>query len=135
MNSNSAQHIHLLGICGTGVAALAGILQEQGYRVSGSDEHAYPPMVTLLEGLGIRVQNGYAAANLNPRPDLAVVGNVIRRDNPEAQALLAGDYRLSLPEALNRFLVGERRSLVVAGTHGMPRAMSTLARISSPGST
>ena len=119
MNSNAAQHIHLLGICGTGMAALAGILQEQGYRVSGSDEHAYPPMSTFLEGLGIRVQNGYAAANLNPRPDLAVVGNVIRRDNPEAQALLAGDLpRLSMPEALNRFLVGERRSLVVAGTHG-----------------
>ncbi|MFI5354755.1 MAG: Mur ligase domain-containing protein, partial [Desulfobaccales bacterium] len=119
MNSNSAPHIHLLGICGTGMAALAGILKEQGYRVSGSDEHAYPPMSTFLEGLGIRVQNGYAAANLNPRPDLAVVGNVIRRDNPEAQALLAGDVpRLSMPEALNRFLVGERRSLVVAGTHG-----------------
>ena len=128
MNSNSAQHIHLLGICGTGMAALAGILQEQGYRVSGSDEHAYPPMSTFLEGLGIRVQNGYAAANLNPRPDLAVVGNVIRRDNPEAQALLAGDVpRLSMPEALNRFLVGERRSLVVAGTHGKTTTTALVA--------
>ncbi len=128
MNSNSRQHIHLLGICGTGMAALAGILQEQGYRVSGSDEHAYPPMSTFLEGLGIRVQNGYAAANLNPRPDLAVVGNVIRRDNPEAQALLASDIpRLSMPEALNRFLVGERRSLVVAGTHGKTTTTALVA--------
>ena len=128
MNSNSTQHIHLLGICGTGMAALAGILQEQGYRVSGSDEHAYPPMSTFLEGLGIRVQNGYAAANLNPRPDLAVVGNVIRRDNPEAQALLASDIpRLSMPEALNRFLVGERRSLVVAGTHGKTTTTALVA--------
>ncbi len=128
MNSNSTQHIHLLGICGTGMAALAGILQEQGYRVSGSDEHAYPPMSTFLEGLGIRVQNGYAAANLNPRPDLAVVGNVIRRDNPEAQALLASDVpRLSMPEALNRFLVGERRSLVVAGTHGKTTTTALVA--------
>ena len=85
-------------------------------------------MSTFLEGLGIRVQNGYAAANLNPRPDLAVVGNVIRRDNPEAQALLASDVpRLSLPEALNRFLVGERRSLVVAGTHGKTTTTALVA--------
>ena len=85
-------------------------------------------MSTFLEGLGIRVQNGYAAANLNPRPDLAVVGNVIRRDNPEAQALLAGDVpRLSMPEALNRFLVGERRSLVVAGTHGKTTTTALVA--------
>src|SRR5512135_138881 len=101
IKDTSPQHIHLLGICGTGMAALAGILKEQGYQVSGSDEHAYPPMSTFLEGLGIRVQNGYAAANLEPRPDLAVVGNVIRRDNPEAQALLASNLpRLSMPEAL-----------------------------------
>ena len=85
-------------------------------------------MSTFLEGLGIRVQNGYAAANLNPRPDLAVVGNVIRRDNPEAQALLASDIpRLSMPEALNRFLVGERRSLVVAGTHGKTTTTALVA--------
>jgi len=128
MNFNSKQHIHLLGICGTGMAALAGILKERGYRVSGSDEHAYPPMSTFLEGLGIAVQNGYAAANLTPRPDLAVVGNVIRRDNPEAQALLNSDIpRMSLPEALNRFLVGERQSLVVAGTHGKTTTTALVA--------
>ncbi len=122
------QHIHLLGICGTGMAALAGILKEQGYGVTGSDEHAYPPMSTFLEGLGIPVQNGYAPENLEPRPDLAVVGNVIRRDNPEAQALLNTDIpRLSLPEALNRFLVGERQSLVVAGTHGKTTTTALIA--------
>jgi len=102
MNPEAPPHIHLLGICGTGMAALAGILKEQGYRVSGSDEHAYPPMSTYLAELGIPVQNGYAPENLAPRPDLAVVGNVIRRDNPEAQALLQSDIpRLSLPQALN----------------------------------
>ena len=128
MNSISPKHIHLLGICGTGMAALAGILKEQGYRVTGSDEHAYPPMSTFLEGLGISVKNGYAAENLSPRPDLAVVGNVIRRDNPEAQALLNTDIpRLSLPEALNRFLVGERQSLVVAGTHGKTTTTALIA--------
>ena len=117
--SSHKLHIHLLGICGTGMAALAGILKEQGYRVTGSDEHVYPPMSTLLEGLGIPLQNGYRPENLTPTPDLVVVGNVIRRDNPEAQAVLAQNLpRLSLPEALNRFLVGDRQSLVVAGTHG-----------------
>jgi UDP-N-acetylmuramate: L-alanyl-gamma-D-glutamyl-meso-diaminopimelate ligase len=128
MNATSASHIHLLGICGTGMAALAGILKEQGHRVSGSDEHAYPPMSTFLEGLGIPVHNGYVPENLNPPPDLAVVGNVIRRDNPEAQALLKSDIpRLSLPEALNRFLVGERQSLVVAGTHGKTTTTALIA--------
>jgi len=117
--SSNSFHIHLLGICGTGMAALAGILKEQGFRVTGSDEHVYPPMSILLEGLGIPIQNGYRPENLAPVPDLVVVGNVIRRDNPEAQAVLEKNLpRLSLPEALNRFLVGDRQSLVVAGTHG-----------------
>jgi UDP-N-acetylmuramate: L-alanyl-gamma-D-glutamyl-meso-diaminopimelate ligase len=119
ITTNAATHIHLLGICGTGMAALAGILHEQGFQVTGSDEQVYPPMSTLLEGLGIPIQNGYRPENLTPTPDLVVVGNVIRRENPEAQAVLAQNLpRLSLPEALNRFLVGERQSLVVAGTHG-----------------
>jgi UDP-N-acetylmuramate: L-alanyl-gamma-D-glutamyl-meso-diaminopimelate ligase len=121
-------HIHLLGICGTGMAALAGILKEQGFHVTGSDEHVYPPMSTLLEGLGIPLQNGYSPANLEPSPDLVVVGNVIRRENPEAQAVLAQNLpRLSLPEALNRFLVGDRESLVVAGTHGKTTTTALIA--------
>ncbi|PIU53233.1 MAG: UDP-N-acetylmuramate:L-alanyl-gamma-D-glutamyl-meso-diaminopimelate ligase [Deltaproteobacteria bacterium CG07_land_8_20_14_0_80_60_11] len=121
-------HIHLLGICGAGMAALAGILKEQGYRVTGSDEHVYPPMSTLLEGLGIALQNGYRPENLTPVPDLVVVGNVIRRENPEAQAVLAQNLpRLSLPEALNRFLVGDRQSIVVAGTHGKTTTTALIA--------
>ncbi len=128
MTTKPASHIHLLGICGTGMAALAGILKEQGYRVTGSDEHAYPPMSIFLEGLGIHVQNGYAPENLEPAPDLVVVGNVIRRENPEAQAVLALDLpRLSLPEALNRFLVGDRQSIVVAGTHGKTTTTALVA--------
>jgi UDP-N-acetylmuramate: L-alanyl-gamma-D-glutamyl-meso-diaminopimelate ligase len=117
-----------MGICGTGMAALAGILKEQGYRVTGSDEQVYPPMSTLLAGLGIPLQNGYSPANLEQIPDLVVVGNVIRRENPEAQAVLARNLpRLSLPEALNRFLVGERQSLVVAGTHGKTTTTALIA--------
>ena len=110
------------------MAALAGILKEQGHHVTGSDEHVYPPMSTLLEGLGIPLQNGYRPENLTPTPDLVVVGNVIRRDNPEAQAVLAQDLpRLSLPEALNRFLVGDRQSVVVAGTHGKTTTTALIA--------
>ena len=76
----------------------------------------------------MRCKTATRPENLAPRPDLAVVGNVIRRDNPEAQALLESDIpRLSLPEALNRFLVGERRSLVVAGTHGKTTTTALIA--------
>jgi UDP-N-acetylmuramate: L-alanyl-gamma-D-glutamyl-meso-diaminopimelate ligase len=128
MTTKPHLHIHLLGICGTGMAALAGILKELGHQVTGSDEHVYPPMSTFLKGLGIPILNGYQAANLNPRPDLVVVGNVIRRENPEAQAVEdLGLSRLSLPEALNRFLVGGRQSLVVAGTHGKTTTTALLA--------
>ncbi len=121
-------HIHLLGICGTGMAALAGLLKELGHSVTGSDEHAYPPMSTFLADLGIPVQSGYRPENLKPRPDLAVVGNVIRRENPEAQAVLAQAIpHLSLPEALNRFLVNDRTAIVVAGTHGKTTTTALIA--------
>ncbi len=121
-------HLHLLGICGTGMAALAGILKEQGYQISGSDEHTYPPMSTFLEQLGINVCNGFRPENLQPRPDLTVIGNVIRAENPEAQAILRLRLpHLSMPEALNRFLVQDRQALVVSGTHGKTTTSSLLA--------
>lgn len=110
------------------MAALAGILKEQGYVVTGSDEHVYPPMSTFLAGLGLTIQEGYRPENLKPPPDLVVVGNVIRRENPEAQAVLTqGLPHLSLPEALNRFLVNGRLSLVVAGTHGKTTTAALVA--------
>jgi len=128
VNANSPHHIHLLGICGTGMAALAGILKEQGHLVTGSDEHTYPPMSTFLEKLGIEVYDGYRPEHLEKRPDLAVIGNVIRAENPEAREILRlGLPHLSLPEALNRFLVGERQALVVSGTHGKTTTSSLLA--------
>jgi UDP-N-acetylmuramate: L-alanyl-gamma-D-glutamyl-meso-diaminopimelate ligase len=128
MKTASPLHIHLLGICGTGMAALAGILKELGHTVTGSDEHVYPPMSTFLADLGIPIQNGYLPENLEPAPDVVVVGNVIRRENPEAQLLLDRDLpRLSMPEALNRFLVGGRHSIVVTGTHGKTTTTSLIA--------
>ncbi len=121
-------HIHLMGICGTGMAGLAGMLQQSGYRVSGSDSQVYPPMSVFLGALNIPVQNGYDPANLRPRPDLVVVGNVITRKNPEAAALaeLKIPY-LSFPQALAHFFIQARTSLVVAGTHGKTTTCSLLA--------
>ena len=79
--------IHILGICGTAMGTFAGMLSAKGYRVTGSDAGVYPPMSTQLEALGIELMEGYKASNLDHQPDLVIVGNVIRRDNPEAQAV------------------------------------------------
>ena len=129
MQANS-KHIHLIGICGTAMASLAGMLRERGFRVTGSDLAAYPPMSTFLESLGIQVAQPFAEANLNPRPDLVVVGNAISRGNVELEHIL--DQRIpfcSLPQILHdEFLVG-KEVLVVAGTHGKTTTTSMLAWI------
>ena len=124
----SPRRIHLIGICGTGMAALASLLHRQGYMVSGSDQNVYPPMSDFLAGLGIPVMSGYAAANLAGRPDLVIVGNVVRITNPEAVELarLALPY-LSMPQALAHFFLTGKTSLVVAGTHGKTTTSSLLA--------
>jgi UDP-N-acetylmuramate: L-alanyl-gamma-D-glutamyl-meso-diaminopimelate ligase len=124
------RHIHLIGICGTAMASLAGMLQERGFRVTGSDAAAYPPMSTFLESLGIPVGQPFAEANLEPRPDLVVVGNALSRGNVELERVL--DARIpfcSLPQILHdEFLVG-KEVLVVAGTHGKTTTTSMLAWI------
>jgi len=124
------RHIHLIGICGTAMASLAGMLQERSFHVTGSDAAAYPPMSTFLESLGIPVAQPFAEANLNPRPDLVVVGNALSRGNVELERLL--DERIpfcSLPQILHdEFLVG-KEVLVVAGTHGKTTTTSMLAWI------
>jgi UDP-N-acetylmuramate: L-alanyl-gamma-D-glutamyl-meso-diaminopimelate ligase len=124
------KHIHLIGICGTAMASLAGMLQERGFRVTGSDAAAYPPMSTFLESLGISVAQPFAEVNLNPRPDLVVIGNALSRGNVELELVL--DQRIpfcSLPQLLHdEFLVG-KEVLVVAGTHGKTTTTSMLAWI------
>src|SRR5436190_10362801 len=112
-------HYHLIGICGTAMASLAGMLKARGHVVSGSDENVYPPMSTMLESIGIQIMRGYKAANLNPVPDCVVVGNAIPRGNPEVEETLRRRlvYR-SLAEVLKEEFIRGRRSLVVAGTHG-----------------
>ena len=121
-------HIHLIAICGVGMAPLAGLLLSQGYRVTGSDQNVYPPMSDYLAGLGIKALSGYAAKHLDDRPDLVVVGNVVSRSNPEVQEMLrlAIPY-LSFPQALGKFLIGPKRSLVVAGTHGKTTTSALMA--------
>jgi UDP-N-acetylmuramate: L-alanyl-gamma-D-glutamyl-meso-diaminopimelate ligase len=101
------------------MASLAGLLKDQGYRVTGSDQNVYPPMSTYLAQAGIDVQNGFNAQHLADRPDLVIIGNAVSRGNPEAEAVLDGKIPyLSFPQALGKFLIGARQSIVVTGTHG-----------------
>jgi UDP-N-acetylmuramate: L-alanyl-gamma-D-glutamyl-meso-diaminopimelate ligase len=123
-------HVHLIGVAGTAMAALAGMLAERGYRVSGSDNQFYEPTASLLAKLKVEKRNGFSPENLWPAPDLAVVGNVVTRDNPEAQALLASAIPyLSMPEAIWHFFLRERRVLMVAGTHGKTTSTAMMAQI------
>jgi UDP-N-acetylmuramate: L-alanyl-gamma-D-glutamyl-meso-diaminopimelate ligase len=124
------RHIHLIGICGTAMASLAGMLRERGFRVTGSDAASYPPMSTFLETMGIPVAQPFAELNLDPKPDLVVVGNALSRGNVELERVL--DQRIpfcSLPQILHdEFLLG-KDVLVVAGTHGKTTTTSMLAWI------
>jgi UDP-N-acetylmuramate: L-alanyl-gamma-D-glutamyl-meso-diaminopimelate ligase len=129
------KHIHLIGICGTAMASLAGLLQLRGHRVTGSDQAAYPPMSDLLRDLGIPIAEPFSEANLQPSPDLIVVGNAISRGNPEVEYML--DRRIpftSLAAVMHEEFIRPREtqgheSLVVAGTHGKTTTTSMLAWI------
>ena len=124
----AVRRVHLMGICGTGMGALAGMLQEAGYEVDGADENVYPPMSDFLARRGIPVAPGYRPAHLEPPPDLVVVGNVIRRDNPQVQALAAAGLAfLSFPQTLAEVFLRDRLSLVVCGTHGKTTTAALLA--------
>ncbi|NPA94962.1 MAG: UDP-N-acetylmuramate--L-alanine ligase [Thermodesulfobacteria bacterium] len=118
--SQNPKTVYLLGICGTGMAALAGLLKEKGYQVTGSDAGCYPPMDQVLSNLNIPVLKGYDPENIKQvDPDLVIIGNVIRRDNPEARfAMEKGIDYMSFPEAMGEFFLSEKRPLVVTGTHG-----------------
>ena len=121
-------HVHLIGICGTGMGALALLFREAGHTVTGSDTAFDPPTGPELRAAGIRCVEGYDAEHLSPRPDLVVVGNVIRRNNPEAEAAeLLGVARTSMSAALRTHFLEHRRPLVVAGTHGKTTTASMCA--------
>src|SRR6266508_104579 len=123
------KRVYLVGICGTAMASLAGMLQQRGYEVGGSDEHVDPPMSTYLESLRIPVLEGYTREHLESfRPDLVVIGNAAPRTNPEAVATLEMDLPYtSMPEAIRELFITGKHSIVVAGTHGKTTTTSLMA--------
>jgi UDP-N-acetylmuramate: L-alanyl-gamma-D-glutamyl-meso-diaminopimelate ligase len=131
LDPTTVRRIHLLGVAGTGMGSFAGMLKAAGYDVTGSDENVYPPMSDMLRAWGIPVMTPYHPANLDrARPDLVIVGNVIRRVNPEATA--SRERRLpqmSFPAALGTFFLGPRHSVVVAGTHGKTTSASLIGHV------
>jgi len=123
------KRVYLIGICGTAMASLAGMLQQRGYEVSGSDEHVYPPMSTYLERLGIPVLEGYTKQHLETfRPDLVVIGNAAASTNAEAAATVELDLPYtSMPEAIYHLFIRGKHSIVVTGTHGKTTTTSLMA--------
>ena len=123
-------HIHILGICGTFMGGVAAIARAAGHRVTGSDQNVYPPMSTQLAALGIDIVQGFDAAQLDPVPDMVVVGNVMSRGKPVVEALLdRGIPYASGPEWLAREVLRGRWVLAVAGTHGKTTTASLLAHV------
>jgi UDP-N-acetylmuramate: L-alanyl-gamma-D-glutamyl-meso-diaminopimelate ligase len=127
----AARRIHLIGVCGTGMGSFAGMLKAAGHQVTGSDENVYPPMSTQLERWGIEVMAGFRPENLDrARPDLVIVGNVIREANPEAAAMRArGLPHLSFPAALGERFIAPRHGVVVVGTHGKTTTSAMMGRL------
>jgi UDP-N-acetylmuramate: L-alanyl-gamma-D-glutamyl-meso-diaminopimelate ligase len=124
------RHIHLIGICGTAMASLAGMLAERRFRVTGSDAAAYPPMSDFLKSLSIPVSQPFAVQNLQPKPDLVVVGNAISRGNVELEYILNERIPFcSLPQLLHDEFLRGKEVLVVAGTHGKTTTTSMLSWI------
>lgn len=128
---DAVRRIHLIGVAGTGMGSFAGMLKAQGYEVTGSDENVYPPMSDMLRAWGIEAMAPYAPQNLDrARPDLVIVGNVIRRVNPEATEVRArGLKQMSFPAALGSLFLDTRHAVVVAGTHGKTTTSALLGHV------
>ena len=127
---DTPRNLHLLGICGTAMAALAGSLHALGYRVTGTDERAYPPMSDHLRRLGIAYSEGYRPENIPPDTELVVVGNVVRESNPEAAEMRRrGLPYVSMAEAVQRFIIRARPTVAVVGTHGKTTTTALLAHL------
>ncbi|MCY4506896.1 MAG: UDP-N-acetylmuramate:L-alanyl-gamma-D-glutamyl-meso-diaminopimelate ligase [Acidobacteria bacterium] len=126
--------VHLIGICGTAMATLAAMLKEEGHEVGGSDQHVYPPMSDFLAERGIPCRDGFDAANVTADIDLVVVGNAVSRGNPEVEEVLDRGLRYrSLPETVRETWLWDRRSIVVAGTHGKTTTASLAAWLLTEG--
>jgi UDP-N-acetylmuramate: L-alanyl-gamma-D-glutamyl-meso-diaminopimelate ligase len=120
---------YLVGICGTAMASLAGMLKAKGYIVSGSDSDVYPPMSTYLDELGIHVYSGYKSENLrDAAPDVVVIGNAVSRGNPEVEQVLDSGIRYqSMAETVKELFIRGKNSIVVSGTHGKTTTTAMLA--------
>jgi len=131
IDPKSVRRIHLVGVAGTGMGSFAGMLKAAGYEVTGSDENVYPPMSDMLKQWGIPALTPYKPENLDAaKPDLVIIGNVIRRVNPEATAVRErGLKQMSFPAALGSFFLEGRHSVVVAGTHGKTTTSSLMAHV------
>jgi UDP-N-acetylmuramate: L-alanyl-gamma-D-glutamyl-meso-diaminopimelate ligase len=132
MNKNriprTVRTIHLIAVCGTGMGALACMLQDLGFEVTGSDQKIYPPMSHFLEKKGIKIIDGFREQNISYKPDLIIVGNAVTKDNPEAKEThRLGLHFCSMPQALNRFVADGKKTLLVSGTHGKTTTCSILA--------
>jgi len=127
--AEALRHVHFVAICGTGMGSLAGLLAARGIRVTGSDEGLYPPMSTLLAGWGIPVCQAFRAENVtDDPPDLVVIGNAVRPDNPEARAAFdEGLSCTSFPDALHHLAIAGRHSVVITGTHGKTTTSALVA--------
>jgi UDP-N-acetylmuramate: L-alanyl-gamma-D-glutamyl-meso-diaminopimelate ligase len=125
----NSKNYYLVGICGTAMASLAGMLKAKGYIVSGSDSDVYPPMSTYLDELGIRVYNGYKSENLfDATPDIVVIGNAVSRGNPEVEEVLDSGIRYqSMAETVKELFIRGKHSIVVSGTHGKTTTTAMLA--------
>jgi UDP-N-acetylmuramate: L-alanyl-gamma-D-glutamyl-meso-diaminopimelate ligase len=128
---HSVKRIHLVGVAGTGMGSFAGMLKAAGYEVTGSDANVYPPMSDMLRAWGIDVMTPYAAENLDrARPDLVIIGNVIRRENPEATAVRERRIQqMSFPAAFGSLLLAGKHSVVITGTHGKTTTSALMAHV------
>lgn len=128
---DAVRRVHLIGVAGTGMGSFAGLLKAAGYEVTGSDQNVYPPMSDMLAQWGVETMTPYSADNLDrAKPDLVIVGNVIRRENPEATAARErGLPQMSFPAALGSLLLDSRHSVVVAGTHGKTTTSALMAHV------
>ncbi len=124
------KHFHFIGICGTAMGSVAAGLKAQGFTVTGSDENVYPPMSTFLEQSGVTIIEGHAAGNVPESADIIVIGNAMKRGNPEVEAVLNRKLRyLSLPETLKTYFLHGKHNLVVTGTHGKTSTSALLAHV------
>ena len=131
VDQGAIKRIHLVGVAGTGMGAFAGMLKAAGYEVTGSDENVYPPMSDMLAAWKIDVFTPYSAENIErAKPDLVIIGNVIRRVNPEATAVRErGIPQMSFPAAFGALIAERRHSIVIAGTHGKTTTSALMAHV------